>query len=181
MATMTMPNLADVGGAGNELAAVTAGEVDAGLTFDDLADLAEQAGSVGLPLLVKGVLRGDDAAACVDAGAAGIVVSNHGGRQLDDAVATAEALPDVVESVGSRVPVIVDGGIRAGADVVKALAMGASAVALGRPVVWALAAGGADGVAALLDDLTGDVARSMALCGARSVDELDPSMVVRLG
>lgn len=179
MGELSLPNLAGASGAGHRLAAVTAAEVDPALTFGDLADLAEHAGSLGLPLLVKGVLRGDDAAACVDVGAAGVVVSNHGGRQLDDAVATAEALPDVVESVGSRAPVLVDGGIRAGSDVVKALALGASAVLVGRPVVWALATGGRDGVAALLGELTGDVMRALTLCGARSVDELDPSMVVR--
>lgn len=179
MDALTLPNFAHGGAGGDWLAHLAAGELDPTVDFVDLADLVEQARAVELPLLVKGVLRGDDAAACVDAGAAGIVVSNHGGRQLDDAVSGAEALPDVVESVGSRVPVLVDGGLRAGSDVVKALALGASAVLVGRPVIWALAAGGADGVARLLSELTADTARAMALCGARSVDELDPSMAVR--
>lgn len=180
MDALTLPNFADAGGGGSWLAHLAADEFDPTVDFVDLADLVERAGEVGLPVVVKGVLRGDDAAACVDAGAAGVVVSNHGGRQLDDAVSGADALPDVVESVGSRVPVLVDGGLRAGSDVVKALALGASAVLVGRPVIWALATGGADGVARLLSELTADTARAMALCGARSVDELVPSMVVRV-
>lgn len=179
MERLSLPNFDRAGQPGGWLAALAGEELDPSLDFADLADLAEQARQAGLPLLVKGVLRGDDAAACVDAGAAGIVVSNHGGRQLDDAVAGADALGDVVESVGSRVPVLVDGGLRAGSDVVKALALGASAVLVGRPVIWALATGGSEGVAALLDELTADTARAMALCGARSVEELDPSAVVR--
>jgi 4-hydroxymandelate oxidase len=179
MEALSLPNLHRPGERGAWLAALASQELDPTLDFDDLAELAAQAEQAGLPLLVKGVLRGDDAAACVDAGAAGIVVSNHGGRQLDDAVTGAEALGDVVESVGSRVPVLVDGGLRAGSDVVKALALGASAVLVGRPVIWALSTGGSDGVAALLGELAADTARAMALCGARSIEELDPSVVVR--
>nr|MDQ6897264.1 alpha-hydroxy-acid oxidizing protein [Actinomycetota bacterium] len=104
----------------------------------------------GLPVLVKGVLRGDDAQVAMDAGAAGIVVSNHGGRGIDGSVTTAEALPEVAEAVAGRGLVLADGGIRQGEDVVRALALGADAVLVGRPVAWALARGGADGVAALL-------------------------------
>ena len=130
-------------------------------------DLVGELGELtGLPVLVKGVLRGDEAARCVDAGAAGIVVSTHGGRQLDRVVPSAVALPEVVAAVGDRVPVLVDGGLRSGLDVLVALALGASAVLLGRPVLWALAAGGASGVSELLDTLADDLAHVMALAGA---------------
>jgi 4-hydroxymandelate oxidase len=135
-----------------------------GCTFDTLRELTGH----GVPVLAKGVLRGDDALACVEAGAAGIVVSNHGGRQLDRAVATADALPEVVEAVGGRVPVLVDGGIRSGLDVLTALALGANAVLLGRPVLWALATAGAAGVTAALDAVTSDLAHVLALSGAPS-------------
>ena len=122
-------------------------------------------------MLVKGVLRADDAAACVAAGAAGVIVSNHGGRQLDRAVPTAVALPAVAAALPAE-PVLVDGGIRRAEDALAALALGARLVFLGRPVLWALACGGADGVQALLDGFTDDLAHVMALAGAASVDGL---------
>jgi 4-hydroxymandelate oxidase len=125
---------------------------DPGVTYDDIAWLAELA---GLPVLVKGVLRADDARRCLEAGAAGVIVSNHGGRQLDGAVSTAEALPEVVAEVAGGAPVLVDGGIDSAGDVHRALDLGAEAVLVGRPVAWALAAGGAAGVAALLAELAG--------------------------
>ncbi|MFP5220541.1 MAG: alpha-hydroxy acid oxidase [Actinomycetes bacterium] len=134
----------------------------------DLSVVGELAAS-GLPVLVKGVLRGDDAQACLDAGAAGVVVSNHGGRQLDRAVPTARALPEVVDAVGDRAPVLVDGGLRSGVDVLTALALGARAVLVGRPVLWALAASGADGVRDCLQALTADLEEAMALAGARTL------------
>jgi 4-hydroxymandelate oxidase len=127
--------------------------------------------SGGLPVLVKGVLRADDAAACLAAGAAGVIVSNHGGRQLDQAVPTAVALPAVAAALPAD-PVLVDGGIRRAEDALAALALGARLVFLGRPVLWALACGGADGVQALLDGFTDDLAHVMALAGAASVDGL---------
>jgi len=142
---------------------------DASLTFDDIKWLAELA---GVPVVVKGVLRGDDAAACVDAGAAGIVVSNHGGRQLDGAITGTEALPDVVAAVGDRVEIYVDGGIRRGTDVVKALALGARAVLVGRPVLWGLAVNGADGVRDVLRDLATELDLAMALCGCPSLADV---------
>ena len=135
----------------------------------------------GLPVLVKGVLRGDDAEAFVAAGAAGIVVSNHGGRQLDGAVTSAEALPEVVAAVGDRVPVLVDGGLRRGTDVLKALALGASGVLVGRPVLWGLATGGAEGVRRVLIGLQEELVRAMALCGATSIAELTPDLIARPG
>ncbi|WP_426565853.1 alpha-hydroxy acid oxidase [Angustibacter sp. McL0619] len=143
--------------------------------IDELATLT------GLPVLVKGVLRGDEAARCVAAGAAGVVVSTHGGRQLDRVVPSAYALPDVVAAVGERVPVLVDGGICSGLDALTALALGARAVLLGRPVLWALAAGGADGVRELLDTLGDDLEHVMALAGAPRLADLTPDLVTAGG
>jgi 4-hydroxymandelate oxidase len=145
----------------------------------DVRVVEELASASGLPVLVKGVLRGDDALRCLDAGAAGVVVSNHGGRQLDRAVPTAQALPEVVDAVAGRAPVLVDGGLRSGLDALVALALGADAVLVGRPVLWGLAAGGADGVRDCLDALTDDLRRCMGLAGARSLHELDPDLVAR--
>lgn len=132
----------------------------------------------GLPVLVKGVLRGDDARACLDAGAAGIVVSNHGGRQLDRSIPSAQALVEVVDAVRGEAPVLVDGGIRSGIDVLVALALGAAAVLVGRPVVWGLATGGQSGVVEALGALRDDLAHVMALAGASSLADLDRSLVV---
>lgn len=150
-------------------------EQDPSLTPDVIADLA---GVSGLPVLVKGVLRGDEARRCVDAGAAGVIVSNHGGRQLDRAVPSALALPDVVDAVGDDVPVLVDGGIRTGLDALVALALGADAVLVGRPVLWALACAGPEGVTACLDALRSDLAHVLAVAGAPSIAGLDRSMAV---
>jgi 4-hydroxymandelate oxidase len=144
-------------------------EQDPTATFDVVPWLAER---TGLPVLVKGVLRGDDALTCVDVGAAGVVVSNHGGRQLDRAVPTATALPEVVAAVAGRGVVLVDGGLRSGLDVLCALALGADAVLLGRPVMWALAARGAEGVTSCLAAMTADLARVMGLAGSRSLAEV---------
>jgi 4-hydroxymandelate oxidase len=142
-----------------------------------LGDIDWLATRTGLPVLVKGVLRGDDAAACVDAGAAGIVVSNHGGRQLGRVVPTAQALPEVVDAVAARVPVLVDGGVRSGLDVLCALALGASAVLIGKPVLWALAADGAPGVEACLRALSDDLAFTMGLAGCTTLADIDRSLV----
>jgi 4-hydroxymandelate oxidase len=144
-------------------------------TLETIGWLAEQA---RLPVVVKGVLRGDDAVACLDAGAAAIVVSNHGGRQLDGAVATADALPEVVEAVAGRAEVYVDGGIRRGTDVVKALALGARAVLVARPVVWGLATGGAQGVQRVLGGYRDELERDLALCGTPTLEDLTPDLVV---
>ena len=140
---------------------------DAGLC--DIGWLGEISG--GLPVIVKGVLRGDDAAACAAAGAAGVVVSNHGGRQLDAAVPTASALPEVAAALAAYpgCEVLADGGLRSGLDVLRALALGARAVLVGRPVLWALAAGGADGVRDLLNSLTADLVHEMALAGSATL------------
>lgn len=132
----------------------------------------------GLPVAVKGVLRGDDAQCCVQAGARGIIVSNHGGRQLDGAVATADALPVVADALASTgADVLVDGGVRSGTDVLRALASGASAVLVGRPVLWALAVGGEAGVCGLLTQLRADLLRTMALCGVASAAAVGPDLL----
>jgi L-lactate dehydrogenase (cytochrome) len=145
-----------------------------GLTWDDLAWLREQ---TTLPLLVKGVLRGDDAERARERGVDGIVVSNHGGRQVDGAVASLDALVEVRDAVGPDYPLLVDGGIRRGADVIKALALGADAVLIGRLYAYALAAGGAAGVEALVHQLLAEVDLTLALCGASSVRGLDASLL----
>ncbi len=176
---LTLPNLlgqsTDRAHEGGFMAVVT-GEFDPALTVDDIGWLAERS---GLPVVVKGVLRGDDAVRCLDAGAAAVIVSNHGARQLDDAPATADVLAEVVDSVGGRAEVYVDGGIRRAGDAVKALALGARAVLVGRPTLWALATGGADGVKDLLLWFDAEICRTLALCGAPGVDALDRSLVRR--
>jgi L-lactate dehydrogenase (cytochrome) len=129
------------------------------------------------PLLVKGVHTGDDARRAVEAGADAIVVSNHGGRQLDGVAATIRALPEVVAAVDGQVEVLMDGGIRRGADVVKALCLGARAVLIGRAYAWALAAAGGPGVARAIDILRTDVVRTMRLLGCASTAALDRSYV----
>ena len=150
--------------------------IDASLTWKDLEMLRS---AVRLPVLVKGVLRGDDAARAVEHGAAGVVVSNHGGRQLDGAMATATALPEVVQAVAGRVPVIVDGGIRRGTDILRALALGASAVQVGRPVLWGLAAAGAPGVERVLRLLMEEFSLAMALAGCAKVSDVGADLLHR--
>jgi 4-hydroxymandelate oxidase len=130
-----------------------------------------------LPLVVKGVLTGEDAQVAVEHGARAVVVSNHGGRQLDGAPATLDALPEVVRAIGTRAEVYLDGGVRRGSDIVMALAMGARAVGLGRPVLWALGAGGEPGISHLFALLKKELANVLALCGRPQVSELDPTMV----
>ena len=156
--------------------AVVTREFEPALTPEDIEWLA---GLSDLPVVVKGVQRADDALRCVDAGAAAIVVSNHGARQLADAPATADILPEIADAVGDRAEVYVDGGLRRAPDVVKALALGARAVLIGRPSLWALAAGGSEGVASLLEWYESELRRAMALCGAATVDDLDRSLVRR--
>jgi lactate 2-monooxygenase len=145
-----------------------------GLTWDELARLREW---TSLPVIVKGILRADDARLALEHGADGIVVSNHGGRQVDGAVAALDALVEVREAVGRDAVVLMDSGVRTGADVVKALALGANAVLLGRPYVYGLAVGGEEGVAAVIRQLAGELDLTMALAGIRTVAELDASFV----
>jgi 4-hydroxymandelate oxidase len=136
-------------------------------------------GLTPLPIVAKGVLVGADADLAVRAGAAAVVVSDHGARQLDTSITPVEALPEVVDAVAGRAEVYVDGGFRRGTDVLKALALGARAVLLGRPVLWGLAVGGADGVRAVLHMMQDELERAMAMCGLPSLDAINPSVVVR--
>ncbi len=133
------------------------------------------------PILVKGVMCAQEAVAAADAGADGVIVSNHGGRQLDHLPATIDVLPEVVQAVGDRVDVLVDSGFRRGSDVMIALALGAKAVLLGRAHLYGLAAAGEAGVRHCLDILTEELRRTMQMCGARTVAELDPSFLRRRG
>jgi 4-hydroxymandelate oxidase len=167
---------ANVGDAAMQAGAAVGSLVDQDptITFEQIAWLHDVS---GLPVIVKGVLRADDARACLDAGAVGICVSNHGGRQLDGAVASADALAEVVDAVGNRAEVYVDGGIRRGVDVVRALALGARGVMVGRPVIWGLATGGSEGVRSVLRGFQRELALAMALCGARTVDEVTTDLV----
>jgi 4-hydroxymandelate oxidase len=130
-----------------------------------------------LPIVLKGVMRGDDAAIALDHGIRGIIVSNHGGRQLDSAISSIQALPDVVEHVAGRCEVLMDGGIRRGTDIVKALARGARAVLIGRPLVWGLAWDGAAGIETVLRILRDEFDTALALCGATSVKDLPPGLI----
>ena len=145
------------------------------LSWEDLPFLRER---TRLPILLKGILHPDDARRALDAGADGIVVSNHGGRQVDGAIGALDALPGVVEAVNERVPVLFDSGIRTGADVVKALCLGARAVLIARPYAYGLALAGEAGVAEVIENLAADLDLTMALAGRGSVAELDRSMIV---
>lgn len=149
-------------------------EQDPSIGFDTIGWLAAIS---GLPVLVKGVLHPDDALACIDAGAAGVIVSNHGGRQLDRSVSTAFALGPVVAAVAGRVPVLVDGGVRSGLDVLTAMALGARAVLVGRPILWALAVGGASGVTACLRKYRTELARAMSLAGVCTLSDAGPDLL----
>jgi isopentenyl diphosphate isomerase/L-lactate dehydrogenase-like FMN-dependent dehydrogenase len=130
-----------------------------------------------LPIVLKGILRPDDARHAADRGIDGIIVSNHGGRQLDGVPASIEALPPIVEAVRGQLDILLDGGIRRGTDVAKALALGARAVLVGRPVLWGLAVGGAKGVERVLDLLRAEFALAMTLLGCRNVAELNPGLL----
>ncbi len=149
-------------------------QLDPSLTWQDvewLQSLTE------LPVVVKGILRGDDARRAVECGVKGIVVSNHGGRQLDGAIATIDALAEVVAAVGDRAEVLVDGGIRRGTDILKAIALGAKAVLVGRPILWGLAVGGEVGARRVLELLREELDLAMALSGCAKIDDIDVGLV----
>jgi 4-hydroxymandelate oxidase len=156
------------------LAAYFADLIDPSLTWDAIGWLRS---ITKLPVIIKGVVRADDAARAVAAGAAGIVVSNHGGRQLDSSPATIEVLPRIVDAVAGGAEVYLDGGVRRGTDVIKALALGARAVLVGRPVLWGLAAAGRAGVAAALGVLRREIDLAMALCGCPDVASITRDLV----
>jgi 4-hydroxymandelate oxidase len=143
-------------------------------TWRDLEWLARRS---PVDVVVKGVLRGDDAVRCLDAGAKAIMVSNHGGRHLDGTVASGDALREVADTVAGRAELYVDGGIRRGTDIVKALALGARAVLVARPAIWGLALEGSDGVRAVLDHLRAELVRTMALCGTARLDQISNDLV----
>jgi L-lactate dehydrogenase (cytochrome) len=153
-------------------------EFDPSVTWDDVTWVREHWNG---PLVVKGVLDPEDARHAADAGVDGVVVSNHGGRQLDSVVSTVRALSDVVDAVGDRVEVLADGGARTGLDVVKFLALGAKAVLIGRAWAWAVAARGEAGVRHMLEVITADIDVALALTGHNSVSELDRTALYRPG
>ncbi|MEW7278391.1 alpha-hydroxy acid oxidase [Aquimarina sp. 2201CG1-2-11] len=148
--------------------------LNAALTWSDIDKLKE---ITTLPVFIKGVVRPEDAELAIQHGVDGIIVSNHGGRQLDTIPATIELLPDIVAMVKGRIPVIIDGGIRRGTDVLKALALGANAVAIGRPILWGLAYDGESGVLQVLHNLKDELDLSMALCGCSSIKEINKSLI----
>ena len=143
-------------------------------TWEDVTWVAEAS---GLPVMLKGILTAEDALLAEQAGASAVVVSNHGARQLDGVVPTAVALPEVAAALGGRLPILVDGGIRSGGDVVRALARGADATLVGRPYLWALAAGGREGVIEALSALVEDTERTLALVGAAGPADVKPGHV----
>jgi 4-hydroxymandelate oxidase len=149
-------------------------DFDPAISWDDLGWIREVA---PVPLLIKGILTAEDARLALEHGVEGIVVSNHGGRQLDGSPAALDALVEVVDAVAGRCPVLVDGGIRRGTDTLKALALGAGAVMVGRAAAWGLAAGGEDGVAQVLELLRQELDLAMALSGCRTVKEIDRGLI----
>jgi isopentenyl diphosphate isomerase/L-lactate dehydrogenase-like FMN-dependent dehydrogenase len=176
-AELGVPNVEAALGSGRAITIEETFELmEPALSWDYLADLVSDC---RVPVLVKGVLTAEDAALAVEHGAAGIVVSNHGGRQLDRCLATADALPEVVDAVEGRAPLLVDGGIRRGVDVAIALALGADAVLVGRPALWGLAVGGEAGARRVLELLREELELTLALCGCASPAELSRAHVQR--
>ncbi|HST29610.1 MAG TPA: alpha-hydroxy acid oxidase [Chthoniobacterales bacterium] len=160
----SMPNVE-----GSGLAAYVRDNFKSDLSFSDLDWLC---GCTRLPVVVKGVSRGDDARKIAERGAKAIVVSNHGGRQLDTAPATSEVLPFVVDAVGDRCEIYVDGGIRRGGDILKAIALGARAVMIGRPILWGLCVGGEQGATHVLEILRRELDEAMLLCGCTKLSDI---------
>jgi 4-hydroxymandelate oxidase len=156
------------------VAAYTMRMLDPSLTWKDIEWFKSL---TNLPLLVKGIVRGDDAVRALESGADGVVVSNHGGRQLDTSPATIRALPEVVDAMAGRGTIVIDGGIRRGTDVIKCLALGAHAVQIGRPPLWGLAVGGKVGVVQVLDILRYEFDSAMALCGCRSLADIPRDLI----
>ena len=172
MADLAIPKTTEESG----LFAYFTQQIDPSVTWKDLEWLQS---ITTLPVIVKGILRGDDGLKAYEHGAKGIIVSNHGGRQLDGAIATFDALPEIVAMVGDKLDILVDGGIRRGTDILKALVLGAKAVLVGRPILWGLAAEGTKGVAHVLKLLTEELDLAMALSGCASIKNIDPSLVIK--
>lgn len=146
-----------------------------GLTWDDLAFLREH---TNLPILLKGILHPEDAELALKYGVDGIIVSNHGGRQVDGAIAAIDALPLITDTVQGRIPVLMDSGIRRGSDIIKAMALGAKAVLVGRPAMYGLAVDGQRGVKEVLQNLAADLDITLGLIGKNSVNQIDESVIV---
>ena len=177
---MSLRNLVDEGGLPDAVRSVArqAGLIRVDLAWADIEWMREQWRG---RLFVKGILDPDDAVRALDAGADGVVVSNHGGRQLDGVMASLDALPAVASAVSGRGDVLLDGGIRRGSDVVKALCLGADAVCIGRPFLYGLAVAGEAGVRAVLRILRTEIARTLTLMGVAGVHDLDPSWLIPAG
>jgi 4-hydroxymandelate oxidase len=172
LAPLGKGNVPEVSGSG--LAAYVRDNFKSDLSFDDLDWLCA---STKLPVIVKGVCRADDAKRIAEHGAKAIVVSNHGGRQLDTAPATCEVLPHVVDLVGDRCEIYVDGGVRRGSDVLKAIALGARAVLVGRPILWGLTVEGEQGVLGVLNIFRRELDEAMLLCGCTALADIDRSLL----
>ncbi len=175
-----MPNVAHrvdaINRNASSIIAYVNGQFDPSVTWDDVAEVAAAWGG---PFGVKGVMSATDAVRAADAGASAVIVSNHGGRQLDGAAATVDLLAECVDALAGRAEVILDGGVRRGTHVIKALALGAKACMMGRPYLWGLASGGQAGVGHFLGLLRGEIERGMALTGCRSVDEVTRDYIRR--
>jgi len=175
---MDLPNLRGLVGRTNEPTFQHGSRnpfLDPSLTWKDVEWLAR---ATKLPVVVKGVLHPDDARLALEHGAAAVGVSNHGGRNLDTVPATIDVLPAIAEAVAGRVPILFDGGVRRGVDVVKALALGATAVMIGRPYLWGLSASGAEGVTRVVQLLVTELEMAMAQCGAASLSQLTRELVL---
>jgi L-lactate dehydrogenase (cytochrome) len=177
---ITLANVAGKAGMGVKSATAmgqyAASQLDPSVSFDDLAWMLEQWNG---PFLVKGVTSPEDARRIADLGASGVIVSNHGGRQLDQSIATIDALPAIVDAVAGKAEIILDGGVRRGTDVIKALALGARACMFGRPFLYGLAAGGKPGVDRTIEIFSTELKRSMMLLGCPDVQKLDPGYLRR--
>jgi L-lactate dehydrogenase (cytochrome)/(S)-mandelate dehydrogenase len=159
-----------------QLAGRMASLLDPSMSWKDVEDLRKIWTG---PLILKGVMHPDEARLAAERGVDGVIVSNHGGRQLDGAAASIDALPGVVDAVNGRIPVLLDGGVRRGVDVVRALALGAAACLVGRPQLWGLAVAGEEGVAHMLDIYRREIDRVMGLCGVSRIAEIDKSLLLR--
>lgn len=162
--------------AGSGLAAYVASLIDQSLSWKDIQWLKQ---NTTIPILAKGIETGEDAILAMEAGCAGIIVSNHGARQLDGVISTIDALEEVVTAVRGRIPVFIDSGVRRGTDIVKALALGASGACIGRPYVWGLSVAGQQGVEHVIQMLRNEFALAMALCGCTKVEDIKREMVIR--
>ena len=159
---------------GSSLSEYVRTQLDPSLTWTDLKWLIQ---NTSLPVLVKGIVRVDDACKAMECGAAGVVVSNHGGRQLDTAPPSALVLPAIAQKIGNEGLILVDGGIRRGTDVIKALALGAKGVLIGRPILWGLAVDGSSGVSRILDLLNQELLEAMALCGCPTLESITYDLI----